>query len=450
MSLSAVPSGVGGPLRPQAVKGAWGQQHIQGRPSASPLLTTVSSPATTGCSDSRLDEQQRFIEYQSDQVSYLRQELDAVRECLFTSGLITKAAFDAKLHRMHFAKMCNKHPLCLDGGACLANVLCLPELALAIANGAGNPAVRALSAASHALSSATSASLPPVDILPTGNVFVCGGYDGAQFLSRVDHFDPVTLNWRPVPPMTARREAAAAAIAGGQLFVCGGFDGSRRLSAAERFDPAAGTWQQLPPMASRRVGATAVALSGKLFVCGGFNGVQYLSSVERLDLFLEAWEFVPHMSVAREGAAAAVLRQHLYVFGGNDGTQTLNAAERLDTVRGVWEPLPPMSARRDGAAAGAARGRLFVCGGFDGEHSLSSSSAERFDPGSLTWRTLRPMLARRAGAAAAVVAGQLYVCGGYDGAQNLADCERLDPTVGMWELLPAMPCRRGYAVGAAS
>jgi len=399
-----------------------------------------------------LEELRMVVEGLQVQVDFMREEWAAVRECLVANKLVSRQAIQAQLHRLRFERMRREHPICRqhDNGATLEHVLAAQELALAVARSGGPLAMRALCAASHAVGMAATGALPSVNMLSAGNVFVCGGYDGSRFLSRVDCFEALTGRWRHLPPMTARREAAAAAVVDGQLFVCGGFDGTRRLSEVESFNPSVGTWQQLPPMVHRRVGATAAALGNQLYVCGGFDGSHYLNTVERLDADVGRWDLLPRMSVAREGAAAAVLRNCLYVFGGNDGAQTLNVAERLDTLRRVWEPLPPMASRRDGAAAGSARGRLYVCGGFDGEHSLSSRSAERFDPGNLTWKTIRPMLARRAGAAAAVVAGQLYVCGGYDGAQNLAECERLDPAVGMWEPLPAMRCRRGYAVGAAS
>lgn len=408
---------------------------------------------------SGLEDLRQLTEELQVQIGFMREELACVRECLVASKLISKQAIQAQLHRLRFERMRRDHPIRhrsgdgLEEGACLEDVLTVQELALAVARSGGPLAMRALCAASNAVGMAANGALPSMNVMGTGNIFVCGGYDGSRFLSRVDCFEVAAGAWQSLPPMTARREAAAAAVVGGQLFVCGGFNGSRRLSEVECWDPDTGSWQQLPPMLYRRVGATAAALGSELYVCGGFDGSQYLNTVEHLDVGAGAgrWELLPQMLVAREGAAAAVLRNCLYVFGGNDGAQTLNAAERLDTARrDRWESLPPMSSRRDGAAAGAARGRLYVCGGFDGEHSLSSRSAERFDPGTLTWKTIRPMLARRAGAAAAVVAGHLYVCGGYDGAQNLAECERLDPSLGMWEPLPAMRCRRGYAVGAAS
>mmetsp|Transcript_45140 Transcript_45140/g.81524 ORF Transcript_45140/g.81524 Transcript_45140/m.81524 type:complete len:429 (-) Transcript_45140:102-1388(-) len=425
--------------------------------------------------ESRLDDQRQLLERQQAQIDGLREEGKALCQCLVSTGLVTREAILAQLHRLRFEKVHQEHPLRSETS--LIHALGPQELALAVARSAGSSAVAALRSASRVVSKAVAGSFPCYDMLRTPNVFVCGGYDGVRCLRLVDRFDPATTTWRPLPPMCVRREAAAAAVIDGQLIVCGGFDGTRRLNVAERFDPAVGTWQPLPPMSSRRVGASAGALGGALYVCGGFDGSRYLSSVECFHPKLEAWEPALPMSVAREGAVAAVLGNYLYVCGGNDGSQTLSVAERFPapapsnrrgaeelstpsagamfTVTsgrqgGEWESLPNMSARRDGAVGAVLRGKIYVCGGFDGQQSLSLRSTERFDPATNSWRCLPPMLSRRAGAAAAVVAGQLYVCGGYDGAQNLAECERLDPAVGMWELLPAMRCRRGYAAGAAS
>lgn len=389
------------------------------------------------------------------QIDTLREEGVALCDCLVATGVLTREAVQAQVHRRRFEKMRREHPWCSDGTACLAYALAARELALAVAGSSDRRSLQALCVTSRSIGAAAQLVLPAVDPQSSDNVFVCGGYDGSRALKLVDRYDPALGAWRPMPPMISVREASAAAIVGSHLYVVGGFDGSTRLNEAERLDLRAGTWQTLPSMTVRRVCATATSFAGKLFVCAGFDGSMYLSSVEAFDPIRNAWDVLPPLSVAREGCASAVLNEHLYVCGGNDGAQTLDVVERIaanrsfDAMPATWETMPPMIARRDGAAAAAMRGRLYVCGGFDGEQSLSSRSAERFDPGTESWRALRDMISRRAGAAAAVVAGQLYVCGGYDGAQHLSECERLDPVVGMWVLLPPMPTRRGYAAGAA-
>lgn len=408
----------------------------------------------------RLDALHRILQRQQAQIDALREESEALCECVLGSGFVSRQTLLAQVHRLRFEKMRRKHPLASDGTASLGFMLGAHELALGVARSSDLRSLRALHAASKGISGAASLAMPLADLRPlgeaAGNVFVCGGYDGARFLNLVDRYDPAAGSWRPVPPMASVREAAAAAVLGGFLYVAGGFDGQRKLEAAERFDLRGGTWEQLPAMTVRRVHSTAAAFGGKLYVCAGFDGESYLNSAECFDPARSIWEPLPPMSVGREGSASCILKEHLYVCGGNDGAQTLNVVERITVARAlepggvVWETMPPMLTRRDGAIAAGIRGRLFVCGGFDGEHSLSLRSAERFDPTVGSWRVLRDMISRRAGAASAVVAGKLYVCGGYDGAQNLAECERLDPVVGMWELLPPMPTRRGYSAGAAS
>lgn len=329
-------------------------------------------------------------------------------------------------------------------------------LSNAVLGFAGVQAVGFLCSTARAIGSEASNAKKAVDCLAAGGkgqVFICGGYDGKSLVADVHRFDPSSNTWRSVPALPVPREASVAAVLGGQIVVCGGFDGSQQLNQAECFDPIAGTWQELPRMHSRRSGATAAVFQGHLVVCGGFDGDEYLASVEWFQN--GCWEMLPSMNTRREGAASAVLWDKIYVCGGNDGTDTLKQVERFDPElgengNGLWQELPPMLWRRDGPAAASLIGRIWVCGGFDGQQSLSLSSIECFDPHRGNWRKIRSMLSRRAGAASAVVSGQLYICGGYDGAQNLSDCERLDPSQGMWELLPSMPRRCGYCAGASS
>jgi len=400
-----------------------------------------------------------LLHRQQAQIDAMREECEALRECLVATGVLTREKLQAQVHRRRFERVRSRHPLSSAERASLGNVLLAPDLARSIAACSDLRSMRALRGVSHSIGKAAADALPSVDLVAAGlgSVFVCGGYDGSRFLSSVDCFDPEAGAWRPAAPMNGPRESAAVAVLEGQLYAAGGFDGVRRLGAVERFDPRAGQWEKLPEMSSHRVAATAVAFCNKLFVCGGFDGTRYLSSSEAFDPLHGTWQPAPAMAMAREGCAAAVLQGHLYICGGNNGTQTFHEVERLVAIEpligapafgAAWEQMPSMTCRRDGATAAASCGRLFVCGGFDGAQSLSLRSLERFEPVSRTWRELRPMLARRAGAAAAVVGGKVYVFGGYDGAQNLAECERFDPIAGMWELLPPMPARRGFAGGS--
>eukprot|EP00927_Polykrikos_kofoidii_P034892 TRINITY_DN29506_c0_g1_i1.p1 TRINITY_DN29506_c0_g1~~TRINITY_DN29506_c0_g1_i1.p1 ORF type:complete len:429 (-),score=79.58 TRINITY_DN29506_c0_g1_i1:91-1377(-) len=416
------------------------------------LTTGAAIAANTDDYGQRFEKQRLLLDRQQAQIDSLREEFETVSKCLVSKGLLSSEALLAQLHRLRFEKVRGAHPLCSQ--VSFIESLATRELAIAVARSVGASGMRVLCTVSQAARSAADAAALPEEVW-SGNVFVCGGYDGASYLSRVDYFDPRVGGgtWKTLPPMLGRREGAAAAVIDGNLFVCGGFDGVHRLRAAERLDPLTGSWHQLPPMDARRGGAAAGVLHGKLYVCGGFDGGQYLNSVECFAPDGAVWTSAPRLAVAREGATAGVLGEYLYVCGGNNGTETLDTVERMFRRRRidyVWEQVSSMAVRRDGPSAAAVRGKLYVCGGFDGAQSLSLRSSERYDPASNSWRSLRPMLARRAGAAAAVVAGHIYVCGGYDGAQNLFECERLDPAEGMWELLPQMPCRRGYAAGAAS
>lgn len=264
--------------------------------------------------------------------------------------------------------------------------------------------------------------------------------------------DPQTLRtqgvWENVAPMAQRRAGFAAAVVHGLLYVCGGYDGQNFLRSAERFqpspDPDPGVWEPVAPMTVRRHCAAAASLGGRFYVCGGYDGREALSSTECYDPDLGLWEPTAPMAQRRHGAAAAVLDGKLYVCGGYDGEEALNSTERFDPLTGVWEDIPPMQQRRNVAFAVVLAGRLYVCSGCNGKETLNTM--ERYDPEVNEWETTTEMQQRRHGAAAAVAEGQLFVCGGGDSAdvpgRLLHDVERFDPTGNTWTSCTAMATPR--------
>lgn len=233
-----------------------------------------------------------------------------------------------------------------------------------------------------------------------GVLYVCGGYDGASFLSSAERYlpDPGADSWEALEPMTRPRHCAAAASHGGRLYVCGGFNGDGALGSCECYDPTAARWIVLPPMVTARHGAMAASVAGALFVCGGYDGKEVLSSVERCDLASGGfWEASPPMLEPRNVAYAVARRGRLYVGGGCDGTKTLTSTESFDPVAGSWEPAPPMQQPRHGSTGAVAFGQLFVCGGGDSADASGRllSSVERLNPYSNEWEASVPMRAPR-------------------------------------------------------
>jgi Kelch motif protein len=87
-------------------------------------------------------------------------------------------------------------------------------------------------------------------------------------------YNPVTGQWRAIPPMP-RREGGAVAVWDGTevLFLGGSRPGATGPPARGlAFNPATGTWRELPPMAYPRTGFAAVWTGRQLLVWGGLTG----------------------------------------------------------------------------------------------------------------------------------------------------------------------------------
>lgn len=59
----------------------------------------------------------------------------------------------------------------------------------------------------------------------------------------VEVFDPSINAWTMGPEMACARFTTSCVEVGGALYVCGGFDGTQYLNSTERLDPRIGTWQ---------------------------------------------------------------------------------------------------------------------------------------------------------------------------------------------------------------
>ena len=100
------------------------------------------------------------------------------------------------------------------------------------------------------------------------------------------------------PMHDVRWEAAATLLPNGKVLVVGGYDGTNFLSSAELYDPAAGTWTTIHPLATARKSHTATLLpNGFVLVAGGYG------LWARIADFAENW---PKYSTVLRQAAGAV------------------------------------------------------------------------------------------------------------------------------------------------
>lgn len=237
-----------------------------------------------------------------------------------------------------------------------------------------------------------------------GTLYAIGGEDNGECLASVEVLDLVERRWTPLPSMSAQRSGFAAATINGLVYVFGGFDGEDVLSSVECFNPSIGVWTSMPPMNSSRTNLGVAVLDNVVYAAGGEDGLQYVASVECFDPVVGTWNFVAPMSTCRAAFALMALGGKLYAAGGDDGeNNSLDSVEVFNPDTGVWAAAPPLTQCRGECVGVALNGQLYVAGGVVSSLCPRESSVEIFDPATEAWIPGPSMIVPRSVFAAAVL-----------------------------------------------
>jgi N-acetylneuraminic acid mutarotase len=110
-------------------------------------------------------------------------------------------------------------------------------------------------------------------LLNNGYVLIAGGWDGTNYYTEAQLYNPSKGTWTATGKMaTARAQFAAVVLPSGKVLVEGGETGSGSavFASAELYDPKSGTWSPAASMLTARYGHTATLLQdGKVMVTGG-------------------------------------------------------------------------------------------------------------------------------------------------------------------------------------
>src|SRR5438874_163031 len=81
-------------------------------------------------------------------------------------------------------------------------------------------------------------------LLPNGKVLVTGGYDGVNYLTSAELYDPAGGTWSATGSLTtARTQYTTTLLPNGKVLLAGGWEGNGGfLRGAERYDAASGRW----------------------------------------------------------------------------------------------------------------------------------------------------------------------------------------------------------------
>lgn len=107
-----------------------------------------------------------------------------------------------------------------------------------------------------------------------GFLYALGGHDApasnpsASRYDLVERYDPIADTWTTIASLTCCRDAIGVCVLGDRILAVGGFDGSQYLTASEEYDPQSNEWKQVGNMLVGRAGASLVVVPHSSFPKG--------------------------------------------------------------------------------------------------------------------------------------------------------------------------------------
>ncbi|CAK9832872.1 Kelch-like protein 10 [Anthophora retusa] len=235
------------------------------------------------------------------------------------------------------------------------------------------------------------------------NIYVIGGFDGADYFNSCRCFNAVTKAWREVAPMNARRCYVSVAVLNDLIYAMGGYDGYYRQSTAERYNYKTNQWSLIAPMNCQRSDASATTLNEKIYITGGFNGHECLNSAEVYDPETNQWTLIAPMRSRRSGVSCISYHNHVYVIGGFNGISRMCSGEKYNPATNVWSPIPDMYNTRSNFAIEVIDDMIFAIGGFNGVTTIYH--VECYDEKTNEWYEATDMNIYRSALSACVIMG---------------------------------------------
>ncbi|MHB0989566.1 MAG: Kelch repeat-containing protein [Bellilinea sp.] len=191
-------------------------------------------------------------------------------------------------------------------------------------------------------------------------IYIPGGLGvGGKPTALLEVYDPRSDRWKQAEPMPIALSGYALASFEGQLYVFGGWDGADYSDRVFVYDLGENAWQERQPMATPRAYGSAAVLGAKIMLAGGINQLGRLTDLlayypQRESAGEAAWESRAGLLENREWINLVALAENLYLVGGSlDQDRARLPILRYDENTGQWErlDLPPVAI---GAQSGVA------------------------------------------------------------------------------------------------
>lgn len=157
-----------------------------------------------------------------------------------------------------------------------------------------------------------------------GKIWVIGGSNCFGFLDSVESFDPISLLWTSLPPLTLMRNGLGTVSVNGSVYAIGGYDG-QSVSLVEVFDDQRKRWRRVASVPPRSIFGISV-FNGLIFLAGGFRDGEILSSVDVFDPASNSFGSTDSLITPRANFRLVSLANSLLAIGGSFDKDTMLAS----------------------------------------------------------------------------------------------------------------------------
>ncbi|MBI3934365.1 MAG: hypothetical protein HY316_06705 [Acidobacteria bacterium] len=250
-------------------------------------------------------------------------------------------------------------------------------------------------------------------LLPSGKVFLAGGFTPSGFLTNsAEFYDPATGSFSFTCTMTTERsDHTATLLPNGKVLTVGGFNfSSGLLSSGEIYDPGTGSCTATGNMTRARIRHTATLLpGGKVIIAGGI--APPTDTAELYDPATGNFTATGNMTTLRQWHTSTLLTSGKVLIAG--GYPDVESAELYDPATGTWSPTGNMGTKRQFHTATLLQnGKVLITGGIN-VFGIPLNSPELYDPGTGTFTATGSMSTARGYHTATLLQnGKVLIAGG--------------------------------------
>ncbi|XP_046840022.1 kelch-like protein 12 [Xenia sp. Carnegie-2017] len=286
-------------------------------------------------------------------------------------------------------------------------------------------------------------------------IFVCGGYDGKNFLNSVESFNWDLNCWQLEPKMNEERSAAAAFVHGREIFVSGGCNSKQFIGNIESLNVDGKLqWKISHVMLPRNChGHSMIYDNDNVIMIGGFNSGETFDTIYSIQLNPpHTTKLLAQIPERRFCHGSIIIGDDVLVFGGGMSEELKgmkNTVYSYSLSRNECKTLAPLPYPIRNTGIVSYKGNAILIGGVNDKNE-TLDKVLMYDVKAGQTKMLPSLNHKRYGCSAVIIGNIIVVVGGYNGESYLDSVECLDMSTNVWRELPPIMTKRNWAAAVVS